>query len=296
MAANRFTIPQFDIDLLNWSNNVNARNDARARQRQQDWNNVYSQAAALGNTIRAEKEAEKARKDAAEQAGLQRQFQAKEAEKARAFQAAENLANRQAQEANANAMLNKSKLDNMGKAQAEMAVVDAELKNELGAGGLTEQDIQNKTVLANARKNAIAARYGLDKVENTPIPFKPGFVQEQTNVETSQTNEPATDEGKTAAQEKYDLEQTKKGFETRKEQIRQMKRGPEKAAAMEKLNEDSNGLVTGFTAEEIKNAGFQIPMMATGANVPSDKIDYYKQWYKVAYDPTKDAYVILGRK
>lgn len=86
MAANRFTIPQFDIDLLNWSNNVNARNDARARQRQQDWNNVYSQAAALGNTIRAENEAEKARKNAAEQAALQRSFQAQEAEKTRAFQ------------------------------------------------------------------------------------------------------------------------------------------------------------------------------------------------------------------
>lgn len=296
MAANRFTIPQFDIDLLNWSNNVNARNDARARQRQQDWNTVYSQAAALGNTIRAENEAEKARKNAAEQAGLQRQFQAKEAEKARAFQAAENLANRQAQEANANAMLNKSKLDNMGKAQAEMAVVDAELKNELGAGGLTEQDIQNKTALANARKNAIAARYGLDKVENTPIPFKPGYVQEQTTVEPSQTNEPASEEGKTAAQEKYDLEQTKKGFETRKEQIRQMKNSEAKAAAMQQLNEDSKGLVPGFTADEIKKAGFQIPQMSKGATVPSDKVEHYKQWYKVAYDPTKDAYVILGRK
>lgn len=98
MAANRFTIPQFDIDLLNWSNNVNARNDARARQRQQDWNNVYSQAAALGNKIRAENEAEKARQNAAEQAALQRQFQAQEAEKSRAFQAAQNAANRQAQQ------------------------------------------------------------------------------------------------------------------------------------------------------------------------------------------------------
>ena len=98
MAANRFTIPQFDIDLLNWSNNVNARNDARARQRQQDWNNVYSQAAALGNKIRAEKEAEKTRQNAAEQAGIQRQFQAQEAEKSRQFQAAQNAANRQAQQ------------------------------------------------------------------------------------------------------------------------------------------------------------------------------------------------------
>ena len=98
MAGNNFNIPTFDIDLLNWSNNVKAQNAARARERQQDWNRVYDTAAALGKQIRAEEEAEKARKEAAEQASIQRQFQAQEAEKARAFQAAQNAENRRAQQ------------------------------------------------------------------------------------------------------------------------------------------------------------------------------------------------------
>ena len=98
MAGNNFNIPTFDIDLLNWSNNVKAQNAARARERQQDWNRVYDTAAALGKQIRAEEEAEKARREAAEQASIQRQFQAQEAEKARAFQAAQNAENRRAQQ------------------------------------------------------------------------------------------------------------------------------------------------------------------------------------------------------
>lgn len=98
MAGNNFNIPTFDIDLLNWSNNVKAQNAARARERQQDWNQVYGTAAALGKQIRAEQEAEKARKEAAEQAAIQRQFQAQEAEKARQFQAAQNAENRRAQQ------------------------------------------------------------------------------------------------------------------------------------------------------------------------------------------------------
>ena len=98
MAGNNFNIPTFDIDLLNWSNNVKAQNAARARERQQDWNRVYDTAAALGKQIRAEEEAEKARQEAAQQAALQREFQAQEAEKARAFQAAQNAENRRVQQ------------------------------------------------------------------------------------------------------------------------------------------------------------------------------------------------------
>lgn len=108
MAGNRFNIPTFDLDLLNWANNAKAYNANRARERQQDWNNVFGAAAGLGRQIRAEQEAEKARQAAAEaaalrekhqdvQAQLQRKFQAEEAEKARKFQAAQNAENRKAQ-------------------------------------------------------------------------------------------------------------------------------------------------------------------------------------------------------
>lgn len=109
MAGNRFNIPTFDLDLLNWANNAKAFNANRARERQQDWNNIFGAAAGLGSQIRAEQEAEKARQAAAEaaalrekhqdvQAQLQREFQAEEAEKARQFQAAQNAENRKAQQ------------------------------------------------------------------------------------------------------------------------------------------------------------------------------------------------------
>lgn len=253
MAANKFQIPVWDPMLVQWAQNVNARNDANARNRQNDWNRVYDMVSNYGERRRAEEEAEKART-----------FQSQEAEKARTFQAAENALNRKLQQQNNLAMLNKSKSDNLRQAQAEIGVLDAELKRALSVGGLKDEDKNQITALYNSKKNEVLARRGLDKVENTQIPFKPGYVQEQTTVETpqtneaetTQTNEPSGEEGKTASQEKYDLEQTKKGFETRKEQIRQMKKGEAKAAAMQQLNDDSKGLVPGFTAEEIKNARY----------------------------------------
>lgn len=290
MAANRFTIPQFDIDLLNWSNNVNARNDARARQRQQDWNNVYSQAAALGNTIRAEKEAEKARQNAAEQAGLQRQFQAQEAEKARAFQAAQNAANREAQTSTNNAMLNKAKLDNMGKAQGEIGVLDAELEKELGTtNNPADQALMRK--IHDAKVANVYARYGLDRPEGTPVPFKPVSnesieVPTETNTEIGMTNKQTEEVNKEIAAE----------MKSEMERIKQMDKGTPKQEAMRAYNKKSDGKYGGYTPEEIKNAGFQIPQMATGAVVPSDKKEYLKQWYKITYDPTKGADVIIGRK
>ena len=108
MAGNRFNIPTFDLDLLNWANNARTFNANRARERQQDWNNVFGAAAGLGKQIRAEQESEKARQAAAEaaalrelhqdvQAEIQRNFQADEAEKARKFQGEQREMDRKAQ-------------------------------------------------------------------------------------------------------------------------------------------------------------------------------------------------------
>lgn len=290
MAANRFTIPQFDIDLLNWSNNVNARNDARARQRQQDWNTVYSQAAALGNTIRAENEAEKARKNAAEQAALQRQFQAQEAEKTRQFQSAQNAANREAQTSSNNAMLNKAKLDNMGKAQGEIGVLDAELEKELG----TTNNPADKALMKKIHDAKVAnvyARYGLDRPEGTPVPFKP-VANESIEVPT----ETPTEVGLTNKQTEEVNKEIAAEMKAEMERIKQMPKGDAKRAAMKAYNEKSNGAYGGYTEDDIKNAGFQIPQMAIGAIVPSDKKEYLKKWYRITYDPTKGADVIIGRK
>ena len=258
MAANRFTIPQFDIDLLNWSNNVNARNDARARQRQQDWNTVYSQAAALGNTIRAENEAEKARKNAAEQAALQRQFQAQEAEKARTFQAAQNAANREAQTSSNNAMLNKAKLDNMGKAQGEIGVLDAELEKELG----TTNNPADKALMRKIHDAKVAnvyARYGLDRPEGTPVPFKPVAnesieVPTETPAEVGLTNKQTEEVNKEIAAE----------MKAEMERIKQMKNGADKQAAMKAYNEKSNGSFGGYTPDDINKAGYIAPAYTKG--------------------------------
>jgi hypothetical protein len=147
MAGNRFNIPTFDLDLLNWANNAKAYNANRARERQQDWNNIFGAAAGLGSQIRAEKEAEKAREAAAEaaalrekhqdvQAQLQREFQAEEAEKARKFQAAQNAENRKAQQDYNMALrgMEQAKLDNKEKdaAQTEYATL---LGKETPTGG-----------------------------------------------------------------------------------------------------------------------------------------------------------------
>lgn len=98
MAGNKFNIPIWTPELVNWNNAVHARNDARAKQRAEDWQKIYDTAGALGMRMRQEEEAEKARKNAAEQAQIQREFQAAEAEKARTFQAAQNAENRKAQQ------------------------------------------------------------------------------------------------------------------------------------------------------------------------------------------------------
>lgn len=302
MAANRFNIPQLDLDLINWSQNVNARNDARARQRQQDWNKVYDMVAAYGERRRAEDEAEKARQKAAEEAAINRQFQAAEAQKNREFQAAQNAANRAAQEANNKSMLNKSRLDNMGKAQGEIGVLNAELEQQLGTtNNANDQALMRK--IHDAKVANVYARYGLDQPSGTPIPFKPVATSETPALAQTAPSEtiPAdsnvvvplglTDKQQAQADANYQKEAA-----SVMENIRRMPNGPAKKNAMTEFNNTYGGNVKGYSAEEIKNAGFQIPQMAKGAIVPSDKIEYYKQWYKVGYDPVKRAQVIQGRK
>ena len=120
MAGNNFRIPQWTPELVNWSNAVHARNDANAKARQDQWNKIYDMVAAYGERRRAEDEAEKARQEQFEQAGIERQFRAQEAEKQRAFQAAENAANRQAQNAQNAALQNQARQQNLGKINAFM--------------------------------------------------------------------------------------------------------------------------------------------------------------------------------
>lgn len=170
MAGNRFNIPTFDIDLLNWANNARAFNANRARERQQDWNNVFGAAAGLGKQIRAEQEAEKAREAAAQaaalrekhqeaQAQLQREFQAAEAEKARQFQATQNAENRKAQQEY-----------NMALRNMEQAKLD---KKERDAAQILYGDLiskENPTLGDEMRINQIRAKYPtIDKYDTGEV-------------------------------------------------------------------------------------------------------------------------------
>jgi hypothetical protein len=296
MAGNNFNIPTFDIDLLNWSNNVKAQNAARARERQQDWNRVYDTAAALGKQIRAEEEAEKARKEAAEQASIQRQFQAQEAEKARAFQAAQNAANRQAQEANANAMLNKSKLDNLSKAQGEIGVLNAELEKELG----TTTNPNDQALARNLHAAKVAqvySRYGLDNPGGTPVPFKP-VANEAPQVEVPQATETPVNVGLTNKQQAEVDKELADSMKAEMERIKQMKNGAARQQAMRAYNEQSNGAFGGYTPEDIKKAGYIAPAYSKGQILKSETQanDAKAKGFKVAYNPVTDTYEVIGTK
>ena len=296
MAGNNFNIPTFDIDLLNWSNNVKAHNAARARERQQDWNRVYDTAAALGKQIRAEEEAEKARKEAAEQASIQRQFQAQEAEKARAFQAAQNAANRQAQEANANAMLNKSKLDNLSKAQGEIGVLDAELEKELG----TTTNPNDQALARNLHAAKVAqvySRYGLDNPGGTPVPFKP-IANEAPQVEVPQSTETPLNVGLTNKQQAEVDKELADSMKAEMERIKQMKNGAARQQAMRAYNEQSNGAFGGYTPEDIKKAGYIAPAYSKGQILKSETQanDAKAKGFRVAYNPVTDTYEVIGTK
>jgi len=296
MAGNNFNIPTFDIDLLNWSNNVKAQNAARARERQQDWNRVYDTAAALGKQIRAEEEAERARKEAAEQASIQRQFQAQEAEKARAFQAAQNAANRQAQEANANAMLNKSKLDNLSKAQGEIGVLDAELEKELG----TTTNPNDQALARNLHAAKVAqvySRYGLDNQGGTPVPFKP-IANEAPQVEVPQATETPLNVGLTNKQQAEVDKELADSMKAEMERIKQMKNGAARQQAMRAYNEQSNGVFGGYTPEDIKKAGYIAPAYSKGQILKSETQanDARSKGFKVAYNPVTDEYEVIGTK
>lgn len=306
MAGNRFNIPTFDIDLLNWANNARAFNANRARERQQDWNNVFGAAAGLGKQIRAEQEAEKARQAAAKaaalrekhqdiQAQIQREFQAEEAEKARKFQSEQKELDRKAQDANSKAMIDAEKQKNLGKVNAEIAVLEANRDRELG--NIDAGDEKTKALINaqfNANKRNLYAKYGIEQPTLDSVPTLPVSQNVETNekpVDVIPTNDVLT-----SKQQEIEKKKIIDDLEQRKRQIATMAKGPNKVAAMKQFNSDSNGLIQGYTTEEIKNAEIHIPVYNIGQVVPSDKVETIRKWYKLTFSPSKDGYVITGKR
>ena len=280
MAGNNFRIPQWTPELVNWNNAVHARNDANAKARQDQWNKIYDMVAAYGERRRAEDEAEKARQEQFEQAGIERQFRAQEAEKQRAFQAAENAANRQAQNAQNAALQNQARQQNLGKINAEVAELNAQRDLELGKyTNPADKALVNK--LYDSKINNVYAKFGEERPQLQEVPSLPTPVANENPVATpAEIPAPLTD-----AQIKKNTEDLAKSMKNVRQTISTMPNGPKKAKLMEEYNEqhkDDFGTtgVNAYTAEEIKKAGIvplKRPVAGTVISPNDPNFDKYLQ-------------------
>ena len=150
MAANKFDIPVWDPQFVQWAQNVNAANAAKSKASQDQWDKIYGMVRDYGEKRRAEEEAEKARKFQAEEAEKQRAAQAALQAASIAAQAEQNAANRSAQEANSKRMLELENKKNLGKAMGEIDVLEAERKQALGQT-TNEADKANINALYDAK-------------------------------------------------------------------------------------------------------------------------------------------------
>lgn len=293
MAGNNFKIPVWTPELVNWSNQVKANNLAAAKQRQQDWNKVYDMATAYGEARKKEEEAQKARDFQAAENDLQRKHQ-------EAMQAAQIAAQKEMEAKRINAQKSNAKTQgdiernrNLAKAQGEIDVLNAERQQALGQTN-NEADKANINAVYDAKIRNAYTRYGVEapKLEQVPT-FNPTPVDNTPQV----PSEVVPNVGMTEAQtKKAEADLQAQANAVREEINRMPNNNPKKQQAMRDFNSNFGGSVKGYTEDEIRRAGFQIPTIAKGATIPSDKVDYYKQWYKVGYDPTLRSYVSLGRK
>ena len=297
MAGNNFRIPQWTPELVNWSNAVHARNDANAKARQDQWNKIYDMVAAYGERRRAEDEAEKARQEQFEQAGIERQFRAQEAEKQRAFQAAENAANRQAQNAQNAALQNQARQQNLGKINAEVAELNAQRDLELGKyTNPADKALVNK--LYDSKINNVYAKFCEERPQLQEVPSLPTPVANENPIATpAEIPAPLTD-----AQIKKNTEDLANAMKNERQQIGTMKNGAEKENALKAFNEkykDDFGTtgVPAYTAEEIKKAGI-VPKtyLKEGTIVDDSQYDELSKTYRMQYLPATGQWKITGRK
>lgn len=297
MAGNNFRIPQWTPELVNWSNAVHARNDANAKARQDQWNKIYDMVAAYGERRRAEDEAEKARQEQFEQAGIERQFRAQEAEKQRAFQAAENAKNRQEQSAQNAALQNQARQQNLGKVNAEVAELNAQRDLELGKyTNPADQALVNK--LYNTKIDNVYAKFGMEKPQLQEVPSLPTPVANENPVATpAEVPAPLTD-----AQIKKNTEDLANTMKNDRQTISTMPNGPKKAKLMEEYNEQhkENFGTTGvpaYTAEEIKKAGIAPKTyLKEGTVVDDSQYEELSKTYRMQYLPATGQWKITGRK
>ena len=145
MAANKFDIPVWDPQFVQWAQNVNAANANKSKASQDQWDKIYGMVRDYGEKRRAEEEAEKARQEQFAEAAKQRQFQAAENSLNRALQRELNNKNLAEQKATRESQLNMEQMKNMAKAQDDLAVLQVEKDKELA--GIDVNDTQKRALV-----------------------------------------------------------------------------------------------------------------------------------------------------
>lgn len=285
MAGNNFKIPVWTPELVNWSNQVKANNLAAARQRQQDWNQVYDMATAYGEARKKEEEAQIARDFQAAENALQRQHQ--EQMQAAQIAAQQGLEEKRinAQNANAKAQGDIERNRNLSKAQGEIDVLNAERQQALGQTN-NEADKANINAVYDAKIRNAYTRYGLEAPNLEQVPsFNAPQVQ----------SEVVPNAGMTEAQAKKVEADIQAQAKADREEINRMKNSSEKQQAMRKYNSKYGGNVQGYTTQDIKKAGYVAPAFTKGQILDSKAAatKAKSMGYGVAYDPTKGTWEII---
>lgn len=294
MAANKFDIPVWDPQFVQWAQNVNAANANKSKASQDQWDKIYGMVRDYGEKRRAEAEAEKARQFQAEEAEKQRAAQAALQAASIAAQAEQNAANRKAQEANAKNALDLENKKNLGKAQGEIDVLNAERKQALGQT-TNEADIANINALYDAKIRNTYSRYGVTAPKLEEVPSLPTV---QPEVAPQSSNDLVPNEGMTEAQLKKAEADLQTEAKAAREQINRMPQGKAKQQAMADYNSNYGGNVQGYTEQDIKKAGYKAPSFTIGQvlNTKAEAQKAKSLGYGLTQDPVSGKWKVTSKR
>jgi len=295
MAANKFDIPVWDPQFVQWAQNVNAANANKSKASQDQWDKIYGMVRDYGEKRRAEAEAEKARQEQFDEAAKQRQFQAFENAMNRSLQRELNNKNLAEQKATRESQLNMEQMKNMAKAQDDLAVLQVEKDKELA--GIDVNDTQKRALveaLYKAKENQIFSRYGVKRPDNQDV------IEAENKLKQFQVA-PTPEVAPEPKPAEVNFEQIKQDMQNEREKIKGLKSG-ERGKAMEAFNEkyqdyagkNGEGL---YTAEEIKKGKYVPPKpLPKGTPLSASRSEALAQAKKtgqsVKFDPESNMWVI----
>jgi len=294
MAANKFDIPVWDPQFVQWAQNVNAANANKSKASQDQWDKIYGMVRDYGEKRRAEEEAEKARKFQAEEAEKQRAAQAALQAASIAAQAKQAAANRSSQEANAKRLLDLENKKNLGKAQGEIDVLNAERKQALGQT-TNEADKANINALYDAKIRNTYSRFG---VEAPKLEEVPSLTPSHPEVAPQVSNELVPNESMTEAQLKKAEADLQAKAKAAREEINRMPSGKAKQQAMNDFNSNYGGNVQGYTEQDIKKAGYKAPSFTIGQtlNTKAEMLRAKSLGYGTTQDPISGKWKVTSKR